>query len=245
MSSPAPTSEPPVEETIEGTIEGPLDFVPVKTTLPTKPLPAHASRQPILTPRLIIRPLTPSDVEPMRVLRTQPEVMINTAAGRIDIDLAETQAKLALSLPPNDANTLNYAICLRGSGEFIGCGGCHMFVGELGWPVIGYMFLKEHWGKGYATEFVEGFLKAWWALPRGVCEVKVDRGTVKVGEDGLAEEQFTAITAVDNGASQKILTKKGFVKRRVYSEIDSRDPKGEEPVILLGYTTGRPREPEV
>ncbi|RBQ90477.1 hypothetical protein VDGD_01081 [Verticillium dahliae] len=226
----------------EALIEGPLDFITVKTTLPARPLPAHASRQPILTPRLMIRPFAESDIHALRVLRTQPEVMRNTAAGRIDLDVAETQAKLALSLPPNDAHTFNCAICLRDSGEFVGCGGCHVMVGEFGWPVLGYMFVKEHWGRGFATEFVTGFLAAWWALPREVCELRVDRGTVRVGEDGLAEEQYTAVTVDDNVASQRILTKTGFVKRRVYSEIDSADPKGEAIVTLLGFTKGRPKE---
>ncbi|KAF3357515.1 Histone H3 [Verticillium dahliae VDG1] len=212
----------------EALIEGPLDFITVKTTLPARPLPAHASRQPILTPRLMIRPFAESDIHALRVLRTQPEVMRNTAAGRIDLDVAETQAKLALSLPPNDAHTFNCAICLRDSGEFVGCGGCHVMVGEFGWPVLGYMFVKEHWGRGFATE--------------EVCELRVDRGTVRVGEDGLAEEQYTAVTVDDNVASQRILTKTGFVKRRVYSEIDSADPKGEAIVTLLGFTKGRPKE---
>ncbi|KAM0335446.1 hypothetical protein ACHAQA_000492 [Verticillium albo-atrum] len=225
---------------LDGTIGGSLEFITVKTTLPTEPLPADASRQPILTSRLIIRPYTSADVHPLHVLRTQPEVMINTSTGRIDQDLAETQAKLALYLPPNDDRTFNFAICLRDSGAFIGCGGCHMFVGDLGWPVIGYMFLKEHWGKGYATEFVTAFLDAWWALPRSVCEVRVDRGTVRVGEDGLAEEQFTAVTVLDNIASQRILTKTGFVKRREFVEVDSADPKGEELITLLCFTAGRP-----
>ena len=54
------------------------------------------------------------------------------------------------------------------AGALIGTGGCHSRGGGmLGWPEIGYMLRREAWGMGYGTEFLAGFLEAWWALPRG------------------------------------------------------------------------------
>lgn len=75
-------------------------LVKVKTTLPSRPFPTNAERPPIRTERLVIRPLMQDDLPNVRALRTQPEVMQFTMAGRIDGDLSETQAKLDPFLPP-------------------------------------------------------------------------------------------------------------------------------------------------
>lgn len=75
-------------------------LVRVKTTLPSPPFPTNAERPPIRTERLLIRPLTQCDLPNTRALRTQPEVMQFTVAGRIDGDLSETQTKLDPFLPP-------------------------------------------------------------------------------------------------------------------------------------------------
>ena len=75
-------------------------LINVGTTLPSQPFPTNAARAPIRTERLIIRPLTQDDLPNLRALRTQPEVMQFTVAGRIDGDLSETQARLDPFLPP-------------------------------------------------------------------------------------------------------------------------------------------------
>lgn len=235
-------------------LEGPLDFITVKTTLPVRPLPAYATREPVFTPRLEIRPLRESDLADLHALRTQPEVMRWTSAARIDADMAETETKLRMHLPPNDGNTLNTAICLRDTGEFVGYGGCHMFEGEFGWPVIGYMFGTGHWGRGYASEFVRAFLAMWWALPREEVEVRVDRGTARLltgggtGEEAtpedrvpVAEEVYTAVTVPDNHGSQKVLERSGFDKVRAWEDVDPADPTGQTMETCLGYAAVRPR----
>ncbi|KAH7375213.1 GNAT domain-containing protein [Plectosphaerella cucumerina] len=231
-------------------LEGPLDFIMVKTTLPVRPLPAHATRESVLTPQLMIRPLKESDLQDLHALRTQQEVMRWTSAARIDTDMAESETKLRMHLPPNDANTLNTAICLRSTGEFVGYGGCHMFVGEFGWPVIGYMFGTQHWGKGYASEFVKAFLGMWWALPREEVELSVDRGTARITGTtaegvAIAEEVYTAVTVPDNGGSQKVLERSGFEKVRSWEDVDPADPTGQTMETCLGYAVVRPRSEEL
>ncbi|WYZ44203.1 hypothetical protein EsH8_VII_000639 [Colletotrichum jinshuiense] len=216
----------------------PLDFVTVKTTLPTIPLPPHSSRQPIITERLILRPVSPEDLQPLHVLRTQPDVMRWSAVGRVDVDLEETRTKLAQLLPPNDADNYDFSICLRSTGEWIGLGGCKKANGgELGWPEIGYMLQKDSWGRGYATEFVQAFLGAWWSLPRSECEVRVDKSTIRGEPQGDVDELVTAVTEPDNFASQKILGKWGFEKLKVWKEPSEDDQKE---TILVGYAIGRP-----
>ena len=121
----------------------PSTFVRVRTTLPRRPLPPHAERPPVVTPRLVLRTLTLDDLPALHVLRTQPEVMRWTAVGRPDRDLEESRAKIVNFVGPVDTNgAFNFAICERETGEMIGIGGCHLVRGNYGWPEVGYMFLS-------------------------------------------------------------------------------------------------------
>ncbi|KAK2747465.1 n- gnat [Colletotrichum kahawae] len=228
----------------------PLGFKTVKTTLPTRPLPPHASRQPVVTERLILRPVSADDLQALHTLRAQPEVMRFSAVGRVDADLDETRARLAQNLPPHDADNYDVSIYLRSTGRWIGIGGCKKpSGGDLGWPEIGYMLQKDYWGSGYATEFVKAFLGAWWSLPRSECEIAVERASVE-GEravvrgraeevEGAVDEILTAVTATDNPASQKILTKLGFEKFKVWKEVDEEK---QTEIVLVGYGIRRPRQ---
>lgn len=221
----------------------PEDWVSVRTTLPK--LPESLSRSQVTTPRLVLRPFVQSDLDALYILRQQPEVMQWTTAGRIDADREETASKLAIFLPPNDTKTFNCAICLRDTGELIGQGGVHAFEQpvddaaagpQLGWPEIGYLIRKEHWGKGIATEFLAAFLDMWAGLPR---EEVVGRKVTasSVGVAGLAEsgvdEQVVAVIDAVNGASQRILEKCGFKSFMSFRDVDIRAP--DKMIDLIAY----------
>ncbi|RMJ09705.1 hypothetical protein BHE90_005549 [Fusarium euwallaceae] len=210
----------------------PIEFVTVKTTLPKLPFPSNDERKPFRTERLLMRPFSEDDFEALRVLRTQPEVMVWFTQGRPDKDVEETKKALALYLPPNDLERYNWAICLAETGEFIGIGGNAMWNGELGWPAVGYSLLKEHWGKGYITEFLRGYFAQWWALPREEVELKVDKNSVR-GDGSVEKECVSAITVDDNAASQNVLRKCGFDLVRAWEETDLRDPS--KMVTLYGF----------
>ncbi|KAK1830320.1 GNAT domain-containing protein, partial [Podospora conica] len=213
--------------------------VRVKTTQPKRLFPPNSARPPIITERLLLRPLVPEDVTALHVLRTQPEVMKWTGQGRPDASLAETQARLNPSLPPNDVATFNFAICLRATGELIGIGGNHQVNRALGWPELGYMLMEDHWGRGYATEFVGAWLEAWEGLEREVgVEVEVDERTVVVGEGGLAKEVVLAVTAADNPKSQRILRKCGFEEFMVWEVQGSRPGEGMVGLPIFRYFVG-------
>jgi RimJ/RimL family protein N-acetyltransferase len=144
-------------------------------------------------------------------------------------------------LPPNEGEMFQFAICLAETGDFIGIGGSHKVYGELGWPVLGYMFRKEAWGKGFATEFVNAALDAWWALPRRPAEVKVERSTVGgegEADGGIAEERLIAITVDTNNRSQNVLAKSGLELVKVWEEEDFRDPSVN--VKLLAFAAKKP-----
>lgn len=210
--SPAADPSSPTPRPAPGPAPDPASFVRIRTTLPRRPLPANAARQPVLTERLLLRALTIDDLPAVHELRTQPEGMRWTIAGVPDKDLDETRAKLELYLPPRDEASFNFAICERGTGALIGMGGCLMWRGSWGWPEVGYMIRREFWGRGLATEFLRGWVVAWDGLEREEVEVEVDGRTVDgvVGEGGLVREQLVAVTAEGNDRSQGVLRKGGF-----------------------------------
>ncbi|KAM7224575.1 acyl-CoA N-acyltransferase [Rhypophila decipiens] len=208
-------------------------FIPIKTTLPKSPLPDSASRGTILTPRLLLRSITQADLQAYHTIRTDAEIMKWTVQGRVDHDLAETQEKLNLFLPPNDVLKCNWAICLRdgnkneeGQPELIGIGGVHIFSSTFGWPELGYMIRRDYWGLGLATEFLDAFVKYWAGeegaegssskkLEREETIIWVDERTLEGAagvemEIAVVEEQLLAVTSEHNGKSQGVLWKNGF-----------------------------------
>ncbi|CAG9986951.1 unnamed protein product [Clonostachys byssicola] len=226
MATPAPTAR---------------EWVVVKTTLPKQPFPSLQERPEVRSARLVIRPFQTSDVVGLNELRSQPEVMQWTMQGVPDADITATEKILALKMPPHDLSNFDYAICVAETGQFIGAGGSFMRKGELGWPVFGYMFRKEAWGKGYATEFVKAFLDMWWALPREEVEVEVEKSTVpEAGEtsDMRAEERLIAVTVTTNQGSQRVLDKVGMPLVKIWEEQDLHDSTAME--TLYGYAAKRP-----
>ncbi|KAI1209277.1 acyl-CoA N-acyltransferase [Annulohypoxylon truncatum] len=207
--------------------------VVVKTHLPTQPFPLNAERKPIRTERLIIRPFSEDDLDGMYALRTQPEVMKYTAVGRIDANREETQAFMARFMPPEDVRTYNNIITLASTGEIIGVGGgVSRPESVFGWPEIGYLFKKEYWGQGYATEFLKAWLNDWWTLPRSEVEAQVDVQSV----DGAGEvpEMITAFIEESNVGSRRVLEKAGFREFKQWNEPDARDGY-ERDVTLVGF----------
>ncbi|KAI1502499.1 acetyltransferase domain-containing protein [Biscogniauxia marginata] len=220
--------------------------VRVRTTLPTQPLPPNSARAPIRTPRLILRAFVPSDLEGVHTLRSQPEVMVFTSVGRVDRDRAETREFMDRFLPPNDSHTYDFVICLAETGEIIGTGGMHKVNFEFGWPEVGYMFKRECWGRGFATEFLRAWLEAWWALPRSVVDVNVD--TASIGRDGSGDsgvveevpELVSAMVEENNPNSAKVLKKLGFREFKTWSTHDEREGYEEQAVTLIGLVLRSP-----
>lgn len=196
-----------------------------------------SEREPIRTERLILRPYAATDLSDFHLLRIQPEVMKWTTQGKPDTDLAQTEKVLAERLPGSDGESAyEFAICWAETGEMIGTGGSHMRVGELGWPVVGYMFRSEFWGKGIATEVMSAVLKAYWALPREEVEIKVEKSTVE-GESERQPEHITAITLDSNGPSQNVLGKLGF---KLVKKWEEEEPNTKVMELLYGYAVQTP-----
>ncbi|KID99091.1 acetyltransferase, partial [Metarhizium majus ARSEF 297] len=216
----------------------PLEWVMVKTTLPSSPLPPLDTRPEIRTERLVLRSTLESDLEGWHALRLQPEVMKWTVQGKPDPDIDWSREKLKQRLSPEGDAKYEYIVCLADTGEMIGTAGSHMVVGELGWPVIGYMLRKEFWGKGYATELVHAFLKAWWALPRADVDVRVEKSTAVEGDDGKVRECIVAVTLDNNTPSQRVLAKANMYFVKAWDEVDNQNQS--MTVTLYGYAAKRP-----
>lgn len=72
-------------------------------------------------------------------------------------------------------------------------------------PNIGFGLIPETWGRGYATEALNGLLRAWWALPRE-----------EQDGNGAGGGKVYANCNKINEASFKVLKKAGF---EVYHEL--------------------------
>lgn len=80
-------------------------------------------------------------------------------------------------------------------------------------PSIGYGLHPDVWGKGYASEAVEGVIDAWWKLDR------TDR--IQTGPESGKEKLFAACNKGNLG-SMKVLQRNGFkIYKEMYIEGDS------------------------
>lgn len=218
----------------------PVTKMPVKTRKVKFFVPL-SERKPILSERILLRPFhADDDVEAYHRLRLQPDVMKWTGQGRPDANMDETKKAMSLLIPPNGDEGDIYAITLRETGEFMGTVGIRYLSGALGWPEMGYMLLKEHWGKGYATELLRAYLKHWWSLPREevATELQVDPRTLSGETAGsVVNERLTAITGGNNDASKKVLTKLGFTLVAAYEEKEELAHLGQ---VGTGFVLAKP-----
>lgn len=216
-----------------------LEWLDIKTTLPV--VPYDSDKDEIRTARLILRRLRPDDLQSLFELRSHPEVAAWTPSGKPETSIESTKRFLSQRIEGRDNKNCTFAICLATTGEFIGHGGTHTRQGLLGWPEVGYAIGREHWGNGYATEFLRAFLSLWWNMPRADCSMRVDTKTL--AEEGCAEgdtvnECLVAITVEENKGSRGVLVKSGMELTKIWRVEDMRDET--KMVDLLCYTMTAP-----
>lgn len=195
--------------------------------LPTMPLPSRTPS--IQTERLVLRAFKRSNLPALHQLRTILDVMRWTSQGTVDSSEDESSAWLEQFIydddqterrnynfvvlkKPNPSTTPSDAVYEKqevDDSTFIGVLGIHQF-DPLGLPRLGYMFLPEAWGKGYATEALGGFQKAWWDLPRDDPMVFSLRGLTKELRPG----SIRAFTNKSNMPSAAVLRKNGWVAEK-------------------------------
>ncbi len=104
------------------------------------------------TTRLLLRPMLPTDVEPLLAIFADPKVMAAFDAAPFDREQMTVWVQRNLDHQAEHGYGLFSVIC-KSNGELIGdCGLEHMNVDGVAAAELGYDFRKEYWNQGYATE---------------------------------------------------------------------------------------------
>ncbi|HAP96510.1 GNAT family N-acetyltransferase [Epilithonimonas hominis] len=149
---------------------------------------------PIFTERLTLRKITIDDIDNIFQLDSNPDVM--KYVGVPPVKLKEESAKMIENIINQYKNngTGRLAVIEKESNQFIGWCGIKLLTDEVnGFKNVyelGYRFLPEFWGKGYATES---------AL-----------ASLDLGFNQLNADKIYAYADIGNESSNHILTKLGF-----------------------------------
>lgn len=132
--------------------------------------------QTLLTPRLLLRPLTLADAAGMFELDTDPAVhrYLGGIGGPRPGSLADSEATIRFIETQYAVHGIGrWAVVLRATGEFMGWAGLKLVTepvnGQRDFYDIGYRFMPRYWGQGYGYEAARAWLQAGFAtlaLPR-------------------------------------------------------------------------------
>ncbi|WP_428225480.1 GNAT family N-acetyltransferase [Flavobacterium sp.] len=142
--------------------------------------------------RLLLRQMNYSDVDGVFALRGNPENMkyIPRPLLKSRVEAMELIDTINQKIEKNEG--INWAIIEKSSGVFIGFLGHYRIQWAHSRSEIGYMFLPEAQGKGYATEAVELI--------------------VKYGFEQMKMHSLEAVIDPANTGSARVLEKNHFVK---------------------------------
>ena len=155
---------------------------------------------PIITERLILRKLTEADVDNIFLLDSNPDVMKYVGVPP-SISKEQSEKMIENILNQYEKNgTGRLAVIEKETNKFIGWSGIKLLTEEVnGFKNVyelGYRFLPEFWGKGYATESA--------------------KASLDLGFNQLNAEKIYAYADVDNESSNHILTKLGFENKGAF-----------------------------
>ncbi len=142
---------------------------------------------PIQTERLLLRPATVDDLEAWHAIsRDAEEAWFGAPSSTLD----DARGNLEKHMRHQEAHGFGlWAVELRATRKVIGVAGLtHLAEGtEI---EVGYRFLREHWGKGYATEAATA------SIQHGLGELRLER--------------IVAVTLPTNRASRHVMEKCGM-----------------------------------
>lgn len=143
----------------------------------------------IETPRLYLRRFTLADAPLIYKLNSKPEVLQYLHEHLVKDETHAAEVLTNIILPQYERNLGRWATYLKDTDEFIGWCGLK-YRPEIDETDLGYRFLPQHWGKGYATEAA--------------------KHTVEYGLNILGLQTITGRAHVENAASLKVLQKIGM-----------------------------------
>ncbi|MEC7838610.1 MAG: GNAT family N-acetyltransferase [Chlamydiota bacterium] len=144
------------------------------------------------TERLILRKITETNSKDIYKLQSRPEVMRFIGKG---VPRSEEEALSLFKLLLDHQNECGFSLCPtyeKSSGVLIGFAGLVHLECDISNPEVevGYWFLPEYWGKGYATEAAKACIE--WAFTH------------------LSIDKIVGITHPDHKRSQHVLKKSGL-----------------------------------
>jgi RimJ/RimL family protein N-acetyltransferase len=153
----------------------------------------------LVTPRLILRPWRPDDLDGLFDMDTDPEVMRYIGDGSVHTR-EQVKATLRKFLqPPSQRGLGLIPIEDRATGEFLGWTGlARPFFLPSVMPAVeaGWRLRRSAWGRGIATEAARAAIAA--LLP-----------DLDLTEEG---GQLVSIRHPDNAASERVMAKLGFTR---------------------------------
>ncbi len=156
------------------------------------------------TERLILRPLELTDADRMHLLDRDPEVMKYIGMPTLS-SVEETRDVIGyIRKQYDDFGIGRFAVVEKESGLLVGWSGLKFNDSEVNgfkdFYELGYRFLPETWGKGYASETGKAFVDKFF--------------------DEMKLKNLYAYAHSENGASNHVLTKLGFTKTGTFTEPD-------------------------
>ena len=104
------------------------------------------------TERLLLRPMTIDDIDPLLRVFTDPAVMQSFGGQLFDREQMEQWVRRNLSHQDRHGYGL-FSVVLREDGVIVGdCGLEHMDIDGVAEVEVGYDFRSDYWGRGLATE---------------------------------------------------------------------------------------------
>lgn len=154
------------------------------------------------TERLILRMWTFEDADALFEICRDAEVMLHIGDGKPYKTIEKAREFLNwVALYQKENGFCRWAVIEKSSEKIVGsCGFARLDTGEID---LGYLFARDSWGKGYATE------------AGGAC--------LKYYFERIGAEKIIAMTDVDHKASQNVLTKIGFTPRGIEKTDNSED----------------------
>jgi RimJ/RimL family protein N-acetyltransferase len=160
---------------------------------------------PIRTPRLLLRPYAPGDVDALYAYHQLPETARFLEGGpmsRAEVEALVTR-RIGSSTLAGVGEALNLVVELPQTGDLVG--DCVLFWRGEGQAEVGYVFNPAHHGHGYATEVVAALLK--------------------LGFESLGMHRVAARCDARNTASARVMERSGM--RREAHLVQNEFLKGE------------------